>query len=59
MGKNKGARRNANVFKVSTVRSNKLKAKAKKVVSNLKKVSDGQLRINKRIVKLQFVCIVS
>lgn len=41
MGKGKGAHRNANVFKVSTARSNKLKSKAKKVVSNLKKVSDG------------------
>lgn len=42
MGKNKGARnKSKNVFKVATVRSIKLKAKAQKVVTNLKKVSDG------------------
>ncbi|XP_014468595.1 PREDICTED: uncharacterized protein LOC106741295 [Dinoponera quadriceps] len=38
MGKNKGNRKNKNVFKVATVRSIKLKAKAQKVVSNLKKL---------------------
>jgi hypothetical protein len=41
MGRNKGVHKNVNVFKVSTARSNKLKARAKKVITNLKKVSDG------------------
>lgn len=40
MAKNKGTHKNKNVFKVATVRSIKLKAKAQKVAINLKKVSD-------------------
>ncbi|EZA56361.1 hypothetical protein X777_02980 [Ooceraea biroi] len=50
MGKNKGAHKNANVFKVPTARSNKLKAKAKKMVCNLKKLdstSKGSKDTNK------------
>jgi len=43
MGKNKKIHKNKNVFKVATVRS-KLKAKAKKMVTNLKRVSDGYLQ---------------
>lgn len=37
MGKNKKIHKNKNVFKVATVRSIKLKAKAQKVITNLKK----------------------
>ncbi|XP_076281072.1 uncharacterized protein LOC143209382 isoform X2 [Lasioglossum baleicum] len=51
MGKNKGPRKNQknkNVFQVSTVRSVKLKAKAQKVVSNLKNLD---LKGNKAIKK--------
>jgi len=45
MGKNKKIHKNKNVFKVATVRSIKLKAKAKKmVITNSKKVSDGYLQ---------------
>lgn len=43
MGKNKGLQKkqtSKNVFKVATVRSVKLKAKAQKVLTNLKKVSE-------------------
>lgn len=43
MGKNKKLQKkqmNKNVFKVATVRSVKLKAKAQKVMINLKKVSE-------------------
>lgn len=40
MGKNKGSYKNKNVFKVATARSIKLKAKAQKVVTKLKKVSN-------------------
>lgn len=42
MGKNKKLQKkqiNKNVFKIATVRSVKLKAKAQKVMNNLKKVS--------------------
>lgn len=43
MGKNKGNHKGKNVFKVAKVRSMKLKTKAQKVVTNLKKVSDKYL----------------
>lgn len=46
MGKNKGNQKTKNVFKVATVRSIKLKAKAQKVVTNLKKVSNYRLHIS-------------
>lgn len=45
MGKNKRIRKDKNVFKVATARSIKLKAKAQKMATNLKKVSDEYLRI--------------
>jgi len=41
MGKNKKIHKNKNVFKIATVCSIKLKAKAKKIITNLKRVSDG------------------
>lgn len=43
MGKNKRrtVHKDKNVFKVATIRSIKLKAKAQKVITNLKKVSNG------------------
>lgn len=43
MGKNKGFQKmqtKKNVFKVATVRGNRLKVKAQKVFSNLKQVSE-------------------
>lgn len=43
MGKNKGFQKKQtkkNVFKVATVRGNRLKVKAQKVLTNLKKVSE-------------------
>lgn len=48
MGKNKGTHKNKNVFKVATVRSIRLKAKAQKVVTNLKKLDQKGNKISNK-----------
>ncbi|EFN88087.1 tRNA (guanine-N(1)-)-methyltransferase [Harpegnathos saltator] len=48
MGKKKSNQKNKNVFKVATVRSIKLKAKAQKVVTNLKKLDAKGNKIAKK-----------
>lgn len=45
MEKNKKIHKNKNVFKIARVHSIKLKVKALKVITNLKKVSDEYLQI--------------